>query len=136
MGFQLRTIRQVETAVVEIKDPADGTPLGVRFTLAGPTHPERKRIAFAQQRKSLRAFEKRGRIDMPDPEEAEESKIDNLAAYTLGWEGVLGDDGKPVPFSSAAALAMYRDPAMAWLVEQLETALGERELFIQRAASN
>ena len=134
MGFNLRTIRQVDTAVIEIKDPADGTPLGVRFTLAGPTHPERKRIQFSQQRKTMRAFEKKGRVDLPDPEEAEESRLQNLAAYTLGWEGVEDDKGQPIPFSPAAALALYKDPAMGWLVSQLDTALGEGELFIRRAA--
>jgi hypothetical protein len=135
MGINLRSIQQVDTAIVEIKDPADGTPLGARFVLAGPTHPERRRIGFAQARKALRAFDKRGRVDMPDPEESEDLKFGNLAAYTLGWEGVDGPDGAPVPFSRAAALDLYRDPTMAWLVDQLDAALGDRELFIKRAAT-
>ena len=132
----LRSIQLAESALVEIKDPADGAPLGVTFEIAGPEHPERKRIAFAQSRKALKRYEKTGRIEMPDPEEAEAQKHENLAAYTLGWKGYADDDGKPVPFSKQAALDLYRDPAMGWLVEQLEAALGDRELFIRRGASS
>jgi len=131
----LRSIRQAETARVEIKDPSDGTPLGIFFELAGPTHPERKRIAFAQQRKTLRQFEKRGKFDMPDPEEAEETKADNLAAYTLGWEGWTDEAGRAVPFSRETALEIYRDPGMAWLQQQVEAAIGDLELFIRRSAT-
>ena len=130
----LRTIRQVDTARVEIKDPADGTPLGVFFELAGPTHPERKRISFAQARRTMRHFEKKGKFDMPDPEEAEETKADNLAAYTLGWEGWTDEAGRAVPFTREAALELYRDPGMAWLVQQVDSALGDLELFIRRSA--
>lgn len=132
----LRSIKLAESAIVEIKDPADGAPLGVTFELAGPEHPERKRISFAASRKALKRYEKTGRIEMPDPEEAEATKHENLAAYTLGWTGYVDDAGKAIEFSKAVALDLYRDPAMGWLVEQLETALGERELFIRRSAVN
>lgn len=130
----LRSIKLVESATVEIKDPSDGTALGVFFELAGPEHPERKRIAFAQSRRALKRYEKTGRIEMPDPEEAEQTKLESLAAYTLGWRGYVDADGKAVDFSKAAALELYRDKAMGWLVDQLEAALGERERFIQRSA--
>lgn len=132
--LNLRSIALAQSAEVEIKDPADGTPLGVTFELAGPEHPERKRIAFAQSRKALKRYEKTGRLEMPDPEEAEQMKREHLAAYTLGWSGVAGADGKPLEFSKAAALDIYRDPAMGWLVDQLEAALGDKELFIRRSA--
>jgi hypothetical protein len=132
----LRSIKLATSAKIEIKDPADGAPLGVLIEIAGPEHPERKRIAFATSRKALKRYEKTGRIEMPDPEEAEATKHENLAAYTLGWEGYADDAGKPVAFSKEAALALYRDPEMGWLVEQLESAIGEKDLFIRRSASN
>lgn len=135
MGFNLRSIKQLPAAEVVIKDPADGTPTGVVFEMAGPEHPERKRIQFAQSRKTLKRFEKSGRVAMPDPEEVEEDRLRNLAAYTLGWSGYVDEDDKPIPFSREAALALYQDPAMAWLVEQLESALSDRELFIRRSAT-
>ena len=130
----IRAIRRAASAHIEIKDPADGTPTGVRFEIAGPEHPERKRIAFAQSRRTLKRYEKTGRFEMPDPEEAEASKLENLAAFTLGWENFVDDQGKDVPFSRATALELYSDPEMGWLVEQVEAALGDRELFIRRSA--
>lgn len=133
-GFNLKSIKQQASAEVQIKDP-DGNPTGVVFELAGPEHPERKRITFAQSRKAMSRYQKTGKLDLPDPEEADDQKRENLAAYTLGWKGYVGDDGQPVPFSKAAALALYTDPEMAWLVDQLETALGDKELFIKRSAT-
>lgn len=132
-GFNLKSIEQSASAEVAIKQP-DGTPTGVVFEIAGPEHPERKRIKFAQERKALSRYQKTGKVEMPDPEEAEASKHENLAAYTLGWRG-YSVDGVDVPFSKAAALELYRDPKMAWLVDQLDAALGDKELFIKRSAT-
>lgn len=132
-GFNLKSIKQVFSAEIEIKDP-NGEPLGVTFELAGPEHPDRKRITFAQNRKFLKAYAKTGRAEMPEPEDAEAQKKENLAAFTLGWKGLLDEKGKEVPFSKAAALEMYRDPEMAWLVDQIDNALGDKELFITRSA--
>ena len=115
----LRSIKLVESATVEIKDPSDGTALGVFFELAGPEHPERKRIAFAQSRRALKRYEKTGRIEMPDPEEAEQTKLESLAAYTLGWRGYVDADGKAVDFSKAAALELYRRHGFVELPERL-----------------
>lgn len=132
-GFNLKSIEQAASAEVAIKQP-DGTPTGVVFEIAGPEHPERKRIKFAQERKALSRYQKTGKVEMPDPEDAEASKHENLAAYTLGWKG-YAVDGVEVPFSKAAALELYRDPKMAWLVDQLDAALGDKELFIKRSAT-
>jgi hypothetical protein len=132
-GFNLKSIRQVASAKVQIKDP-NGEPTGVVFEMAGPEHPDRKRITYAQSRKFLKSFNKTGRAEMPEPEDAEAQKKENLAAYTLGWSGLVDESDKPVAFSKQAALEMYNDPEMAWLVDQLETALGDKELFITRSA--
>ena len=132
-GFNLKSIKQVFTAEVQIKDP-NGEPLGVIFELAGPEHPERKRITFAQSRKFMKSYSKTGRAEMPEPEDAEAQKKENLAAFTLGWKGLVDENGVPVHFSKQAALDLYRDPEMAWLVDQLDAALGDKELFITRSA--
>ena len=132
-GFNLKSIKQVFTAEVQIKDP-NGEPLGVTFELAGPEHPERKRITFAQSRKFMKSYSKTGRAEMPEPEDAEAQKKENLAAFTLGWKGLVDENGAPVHFSKQAALDLYRDPEMAWLVDQLDAALGDKELFITRSA--
>ena len=133
-GFNLKSIRQVTSAKIQIKDPATGDPTGVIFEMAGPEHPDRKRITFAQSRKFLRSYAKTGRAEMPEPEDAESQKKENLAAFTLGWTGLIDDAGAPVVFSKAAALELYNNPEMGWLVDQLDSALGEKELFITRSA--
>ena len=133
-GFNLKSIRQLASAEVAIKD-TDGNPTGVVFELAGPEHPERKRIAYALARKNQARYNKTGRVELMDPEEMESLKAENLAAYTLGWKNYVDDSGAPVPFSKAAALELYRDPEMAWLVDQLDTALGDKELFIRRSVA-
>ena len=133
-GFNLKSIRQVTSAKIQIKDPATGDPTGVIFEMAGPEHPDRKRITFAQSRKFLRSYAKTGRAEMPEPEDAESQKKENLAAFTLGWSGLIDDSGAPVVFSKAAALDLYNNSEMGWLVDQLDSALGEKELFITRSA--
>ena len=133
-GFNLKSIRQVASAKIQVNDPATGDPTGVIFEMAGPEHPDRKRITFAQSRKFLRSYAKTGRAEMPEPEDAESQKKENLAAFTLGWTGLIDDAGAPVVFSKAAALELYNNPEMGWLVDQLDSALGEKELFITRSA--
>ena len=133
-GFNLKSIRQVASAKIQVKDPATGDPTGVIFEMAGPEHPDRKRITFAQSRKFLRSYAKTGRAEMPEPEDAESQKKENLAAFTLGWTGLIDEAGAPVVFSKAAALELYNNPEMGWLVDQLDSALGEKELFITRSA--
>ena len=134
-GFNLKSIKQVDSAMIAIKDPS-GAPTGVVFEMAGPEHPERKRITLAQSRKFLKAFNKTGRGAPIEPEEAEIERKENLAAYTLGWSGFADDDGKPVPFSKQAALEMYNNPQMAWLVDQLDKAVTDIEVFITRSVKN
>lgn len=133
-GFNLKSIKQVFSAKVQIKDP-NGEPLGVMFELAGPEHPDRKRISFAQSRKVMKSYAKTGRAEMPEPEDAEAQKKENLASFTLGWTGLLDEKGTEIPFTKQAALDLYQDPEMAWLVDQLDAALGDKELFIKRSAT-
>lgn len=132
--FNLKSITQVTEAEVEIKDE-EGAPTGVFITLAGPTHPDRKRIVFANSRAAIKRYQKTGKPELPDPEEAEQTAIENLATFTLGWRGYADEAGAPVPFSKQAALALYQDPDMVWLVAQLQTALGETERFMKRSVT-
>lgn len=133
-GFNLKSIRQLPSAEIAIKD-IDGNPTGVVFEIAGPEHPERKRITYALARRGQQRFNKTGRPEMLDPEEMESMKAEHLAAYTLGWTGYVDESGASVAFSKATALALYRDPEMAWLVDQLDAALANKELFIKRSAT-
>ena len=130
----LRSIQSTPTAQVEIKDET-GAPTGVFFELAGPTHPKRKAVQFAMARRAQSRFQKAGKFELDDPQEQAAQAVDNLAAFTLGWSGYTDDVGKDIPFSPAAAQALYEDDTMAWLVDQLTAALGEKERFMKRSAA-
>lgn len=130
--MDIRQIQSTPSAKVEIKDET-GAPTGVFFELAGPTHPKRKAATFAASRRAQARFQKTGKLELDDPEEQAAQARDNLADFTLGWTGFTDAAGAPVPFSRDAALALYEDDTMAWLVDQLQTALNEKERFMQRS---
>lgn len=126
--FDPTAFEDVPTGTVAIKDP-NGAPTSMVITLAGPEHPERKRRMFARQRKLRAQLAKTGRLPMTDPEDDEADEIDDLVAYTLGWEGVA------TPYSRDAARDLYADPKRQWLRAQVKAALDERERFIRSSAT-
>lgn len=132
MGFNLKSIRTVDQFPVEIKDQ-DGNPTGVVFTLAGPNHPVRKTLDQAKSRKLINEANKTGKIKIPDPADAEASRPKDLAQLTLGWSGYVDEAGQDVPFSMGSAEALYADPERRWLVEQVDEALGNKQLFTKAA---
>lgn len=130
----LRNIKSTTTAGVIIKDET-GASTGVTIELAGPTHPKRKAITFAAARRAQARFRQSNKVEFDDPEEQALEAKSNLAACTLGWSGYTDDAGVPVPFSEAAAAALYADDEMSWLVDQLQVAIGEKERFMARSAT-
>ena len=134
MSFNLRSIKTVDQFDLSIKD-LDGNPTGVVFRLAGPTHPVRKAVDQAKARKMITEANKTGKVKLPDPADTETSRPKDLAAFTLGWSGFVDESG-PVQFTTAAAEALYSDPEMLWLVDQVDEALGNKQLFTMRAAGN
>lgn len=126
--FDFTAYEDIDRADVRIKSPVTGAPTAMVVTLAGPEHPDRKRITMAKQRRMRAGLAKTGRLQVGDPEEDAAEEIDLLVACTLGWSGVA------VPFSPAAARALYSDPKRRWLLDQLQAALSERELFTRSSA--
>ena len=133
MSFNLKRITDATSAVVEIKDPETGAPLGVNFVLAGPEHPKRKAQEFARQRRLRATLNKTGKIELGDPEDDDLDARAQLAECILGWNGYADDTGADVAYSPQAAQALVNDPELGWLRVQLNTALGERERFIKRS---
>lgn len=131
-GFNLRNIQTVETYQLAIKDP-DGNPTGVVFTLASPSHPVRKALEMAVQRKIVMSAGRMGKVVLPDPEETSANRPKDLARLTLGWSGFADENG-PVPFSQEAAEALYADPGMLWLADQVDAGLGNRQLYTRSAS--
>ena len=121
--FDLTAFEDTTTADVRIKNPTTGAPTPMVVNLAGPEHPDRKRITFAKQRRLRAGLAKTGKLQVGDPEDDEAEELDLLVACTLGWQGA------PMQFSPKAARDLYSDPKRRWLRDQVQTALQERELF-------
>lgn len=133
-GFNLRNIQTVDLFNLDIKGP-DGEPTGVVFRLASPAHPARKAQQLAKSRKMVTEANRSGKVALPDPEDVQAQHPDDLAALTFGWVGYEDENG-PVPFSQAAARALYADPSMLWLTEQVEAGLTDKMLFTQAVQPN
>lgn len=134
MGFNLKSIKTVQTFDYEVKDE-QGNPTGVIFTLAGPNHPIRKAAQMAANRKLIASARKTGRVELPDPEDAEAQRVKDLTAFTLGWRGYADENGE-VAFTPEAAAALYGDPELLWLSNQIDTALGEQDRFTKRVGTS
>ena len=134
MSFNLKKIKTLEAFDVEIKDE-EGNGTGVFFTLAGPNHTVRRTAQLALNRKMIAQANKTGKVELPDPEDSEIDRLKNLANATLSWRGYVNDDGEEVPFSTATALALYQDPEMMWLVDQVDTALGAKDRFTKKVST-
>jgi hypothetical protein len=66
------------------------------------------------------------------PREYKEFRLDLLSqAILVGWEGLDGDDGKPLPYTSSAARAILADPAYSDFRDFVETEAGRRENFVE-----
>jgi len=116
------------TGELRIKDPMSGAPTPMLVTLAGPEHVDRKRLAFARQRRMRATLAKTGKVPVSDPEEDEAEELDTLVACTLAWTGASE------PYSRDAARRLYADPRKRWLRDQVAAALNERELFMRACA--
>ena len=134
MSFNLKKIKTLEAFDVEIKDE-EGNGTGVFFTLAGPNHTVRRTAQLALNRKMIAQANKTGKVELPDPEDSEVDRLKNLANATLSWKGYVNDEGEEVPFSTATALALYQDPEMMWLVDQVDTALGAKDRFTKKVST-
>lgn len=132
--FKIGSITDALDAEVELKHPGTGVGLGAFVRLAGPEHPTRKALMFSRARKMRAALQRVGRVEIGDPEEEFDESLERLSQCVLGWRGIEGDAG-PLAFSTGAARALLGDPGNAWIREQLQLALDQREVFIRTSAS-
>lgn len=128
--FELTSIKEADTADIEILHPVSRAATGAVITIMGPEHPARKKVQYELQRKLRAAFARKGRVEVGDPEEEDAEEVDRLAAFTVGWKNI-GIDGKPLEYSKSAAVDLYARPEMAWLKRQIQSALNDLENFIQ-----
>lgn len=118
------TAKADEGAELEVLDPANGKPVGVFITLAGAdSSVHRKATAAIANRRAKGGFRRNINLD-----DLQTESIEVLARCTLGWSGVVLD-GKDVPLSKEAAVALYT--RFPWLREQVETFISDRANYLQ-----
>lgn len=118
------TAKADEGAELEVLDPANGKPVGVFITLAGADSAvHRKATAAIANRRAKGGFRRNINLD-----DLQTESIEILARCTLGWSGVVLD-GKDVPLSKEAAVALYT--RFPWLREQVETFISDRANYLQ-----
>lgn len=128
-GFDLDSVEDLFAADYEIFNPETRLPTGAFITLAGPEHPQRKRIAMDLVRR-LRASAARSKQAVADPEEEARENVKLLAKVTLGWRGIR-KNGEEAAYSESAAVELYSDPKRQWVVRQLLAAMNDQDLFIK-----
>jgi hypothetical protein len=131
--LDLDSIEDVQTASLEVKHPTTGAPTGAVIELAGPQHPTHQKFRIELQRKIQRDMRRNGRTALADPQDAFDTDTDWLVLCTLGWSGIT-QGGQQLPFSTAAARAIYADPKKQWLRMQVRAALNEADRFISNSA--
>lgn len=134
--FKILSIIDAASAVVDLKHPISGEPLGASVTLAGPEHATRKALDFAKQRRLRKSFQKTGKFELGDPADDELDLTEKLVACTLDWKGFTDDAGTEIPYSKSAVSKLYATDGLGWLRAQVLTAMDERERFITACATS
>ena len=127
--YQIGSIVEVESAEFELRHPKTGAPLGVVFTLAGPSHASRVALQSARVKRAQAVFAKEGRVDLPSFEEQQDQRIEDAVTGVIGWRGVA------VEYSQAAARKWFSDPREAWVVRQVVEAMADQARFISDSAN-
>ena len=83
----------------------DGKP--VTLKVLGPDSAKYRALTRAQIRKRIQRSSVPGAAGEATFEEDEADALGILVACTVGWSGINGKDGQPVPFSADACRTLY-----------------------------
>lgn len=132
-SLDLDDYEDIDQAVLELLNPETKEKTTSTIALASKEHPSRKKLDLSRTRKLRAAFRKNNnQIPMSDPLDDIEDETDYLIASTLGWN--LTQKGKPLEFSEASARALYTNPKLGWVRQQVLDALNENTIFIKASA--
>lgn len=146
----LADITMQETVDLELVHPRTFEGLGTWFKLAGPEHPDRRRYELEKDRKLRSQVNRKGSIQLDDPEEDRRQLVEYLAECTLGWYTIVkgaaagaekiepaADFGQgPVPYSKQAARQVFDTPALRWIRDQVREGVAKTDLFIKDSSSS
>lgn len=126
--FDLNSVSELEQSTLNLVHPETGALIGASIVLAGANHSKRKQVEFNRARVLRARVAKKGRFEMPDPQEVEEYEIDRFVACTLSWSG-LARDGKAIECTATEVRALYE--STGWIRAQVFTFLEDAANFLQ-----
>lgn len=128
-----------EAKAVDLVHPVTFRPLGtpeapVRVMIVPPSHPRMRAVErrIADQRVQ-NAMVARGRMKL-SADEIEAEAVDRLVACIESWEGI-SIESKPLKVSAENARMLMTNPALRWLRDQIDQALGDHGTFLQKPES-
>lgn len=131
--FEITTAAVQATCTLELKGPddqplrdADGTPISV--TLYGPGSKEYQAADMARNQRNLTRLMKAGKAKA-SAEEMRADQLQFLAACTRSMNG-WSYQGRS---DADAILSAYSDPAIGFVVDQVQAAVGDWSNFLSSA---
>lgn len=112
---------------LDLLDPYDGKPVGIRLLIAGPDSMVQARARLKLADELAEMADDEGRVSA---ENRETARLRNLARCVIGWEA--SEDGQPVPFGFDAVLRLLK--AGRWVQEQVDDFAGSRRGFASGVA--
>jgi hypothetical protein len=111
-------------AVLDLVDPVEGKPTGLKLWVAGPDSEtaHRARLQLADDMADM--ADASGRVAADKRETARRAC---LAAHVLRWE--VTEEDKPVPFSTANVVRLLK---VHWVEQQVDAFAADRRNFVPR----
>jgi hypothetical protein len=140
--MKIATLAVAATAFLHLKGPDgthlydDGKPVGIE--LFGPGSPESAQVEERQSARAVkRMTENDGKLSLAPIEQRRTEAAEDLAALTSGFQNIehAGADGQPLS-GRALFIAVYSDPTLGWIKEQVLKAVGDWSRFTQGLATS
>lgn len=107
---------------LDVIDPWEGQPTGMRFRVAGPDSDVQRRAKVAMMDELAEMAGPDGNVSF---ENREAARLGCLARCVLAWE--IEENGTPVPLSHKAIIRVLR--SVLWVQEQVDAFAGDRAAF-------
>jgi hypothetical protein len=107
--------------LLELVDPFEVRPTGLKFWIVGPDSDTARRAQIALADELAEVSDADGRVTA---EQREKARLNCLAKHVQRWE--VMDEGKPVPFTTANVLTLLR---VQWVQQQIDTFAADRRNF-------
>ncbi len=133
MAFNLNKLKTKDTTAVQLRDPAtdellyadDAKTQAVQVNIFGPGSAPYRNATLEMQNRQL----KRGKKQI-SAEVLREESVDLLVACTESMENI--EHNGAVVTTKEQIKAVYNDPQLGWLKDQVDSALGDIANFLQK----